>query len=48
MPIDKAIATLLRLNLVTETCIDGKLGLQAITCPQAYEALKQQWNNLIS
>ncbi|CAI8611753.1 unnamed protein product [Vicia faba] len=46
MPIDKALNTLLRLNLATETCINGKHGLLAIPCPQAYEALKERWNSL--
>ncbi|XP_058780348.1 uncharacterized protein LOC131653994 isoform X2 [Vicia villosa] len=46
MPIDKALNTLLRLSLATETCIDGKHGLLAIPCPQAYEALKERWNSL--
>ncbi|WJX70151.1 hypothetical protein P8452_54289 [Trifolium repens] len=47
MPIDKALNTLLRLNLATETCIDGSHGLLAIPCPQAYEALKERWNSLL-
>ncbi|KAI4355916.1 hypothetical protein L6164_004641 [Bauhinia variegata] len=45
MPIDKAINTLLRLDLVTETCTDG---LQAVPCSNAYEALKERWNSLLS
>ncbi|XP_004488968.1 uncharacterized protein [Cicer arietinum] len=47
MPVDKALNTLLRLNLATETCIDGRHGLLAIPCPQAYEALKERWNSLL-
>ncbi|XP_045807112.1 uncharacterized protein LOC123899896 isoform X1 [Trifolium pratense] len=47
MPIDKALNTLLRLNLATETCIDGRHGLLAIPCRQAYEALKERWNSLL-
>ncbi|GAU34853.1 hypothetical protein TSUD_259330 [Trifolium subterraneum] len=47
MPIDKALNTLLRLNLATETCIDGRHGLLAIPCPQAYEALKERWSSLL-
>jgi len=47
MPIDKALNTLLRLGLATETCIDGKRGLLAIPCPKAYEALKERWNILL-
>lgn len=48
MPIDKALNTLLRLGLATETCIDGKDGLRAIPCPEAYEVLKERWNSLLS
>ncbi|XP_020232210.1 uncharacterized protein LOC109812630 isoform X2 [Cajanus cajan] len=48
MPIDKALNTLLRLGLATETCIDGKDGLLAIPCPEAYEVLKERWNSLLS
>jgi hypothetical protein len=48
MPIDKAINTLLRLGLVTETSpIDGSDRVQAVPCPKAYEALKERWNNLL-
>lgn len=47
MPIDKAINTLLRLGLVTETPIDGSNRLQAVPCPKAYEALKELWNSLL-
>ncbi|CAK8535544.1 unnamed protein product [Lathyrus sativus] len=46
MPIDKALNTLLRLSLATETCIDGNHGLLAVPCPQAYEGLKERWNSL--
>ncbi|XP_061357190.1 uncharacterized protein LOC133301561 isoform X2 [Gastrolobium bilobum] len=48
MPIDKALNTLLRLSLATETCIDGERGLLAVPCPKAYEALKERWNSLLS
>ncbi|XP_015933491.1 uncharacterized protein LOC107459752 isoform X2 [Arachis duranensis] len=48
MPVDKALSTLLRLNLATETCIDGRLGLLAIPCPKAYQNLKERWNGLLS
>lgn len=48
MPIDKALNTLLRLSLATETCIDGRHGLLAIPCPKAYEALKERWNSMLS
>ncbi|XP_027339738.1 uncharacterized protein LOC113853530 isoform X2 [Abrus precatorius] len=47
MPIDKALKTLLRLGLATETCIDGRHGLLAIPCREAYEALKERWNSLL-
>ncbi|KAL5570231.1 hypothetical protein UlMin_026806 [Ulmus minor] len=47
MPIDKAISTLLRLGLATETHIHGRTRLQAIPCPEAYENLKQRWNSLL-
>ncbi|KAK4798148.1 hypothetical protein SAY86_030474 [Trapa natans] len=46
IPIDKAMDTLLRLGLVTETCTSGSTALQAIPCPQAYGALKDRWSNL--
>ncbi|KAK7389349.1 hypothetical protein VNO78_24274 [Psophocarpus tetragonolobus] len=48
MPIDKALNTLLRLGLATETCMDGRCGLLAVPCPKAYEALKERWNSLLS
>ncbi|KAL9323256.1 hypothetical protein ACSQ67_011309 [Phaseolus vulgaris] len=48
MPIDKALNTLLRLGLATETCIDGRRELLAIPCLKAYEALKERWNILLS
>ncbi|KAF1859484.1 hypothetical protein Lal_00010068 [Lupinus albus] len=48
MPIDKALNTLLRLSLATETCVDGRHGVMAIPCPKAYEALKERWNSLLS
>lgn len=47
MPIDKAMDTLLRLGLVTETAIDGRIELQALPCSQAYDALKQRWDSLL-
>ncbi|KAL5539410.1 hypothetical protein UlMin_045105 [Ulmus minor] len=47
MPIDKAISTLLRLGLATETNIHGRTRLQAIPCPEAYESLKERWNSLL-
>lgn len=48
MPIDKAMDTLVRLGLVTETAIDGRIRMQALPCSPAYEALKQRWNSLLS
>ncbi|KAK7262040.1 hypothetical protein RIF29_28368 [Crotalaria pallida] len=48
MPIDKALNTLFRLSLATETCIDGRHGLIAMPCPEAYEALKERWSSLLS
>ncbi|XP_019447627.1 PREDICTED: uncharacterized protein LOC109350779 isoform X2 [Lupinus angustifolius] len=48
MPIDKALNTLLRLSLATETWVDGRHGVMAIPCPEAYEALKERWNSLLS
>ncbi|OMO82350.1 hypothetical protein COLO4_23085 [Corchorus olitorius] len=47
MPVDKALNTLLRLGLVTETIVDGRPKLQAIPCPKAYEALKDRWDSLL-
>ncbi|KAL6322159.1 hypothetical protein AAG906_005100 [Vitis piasezkii] len=47
MPVDKAADTLLRLGLVTETPINGRMGLQAVPCPKACQALKQRWNSLL-
>ncbi|XP_059457263.1 uncharacterized protein LOC132187106 [Corylus avellana] len=48
MPIDKAINTLVRLGLVTETDrIDGSNRVQAVPCPKAYEGLKERWNCLL-
>lgn len=47
MPVDKAIATLLRLGLATETSIDGRITLQAISCSNAYDSLRERWNSLL-
>ncbi|KAL6144318.1 hypothetical protein ACLB2K_055012 [Fragaria x ananassa] len=47
MPVDKAIATLLRLGLAAETSIDGRSTLEAISCSSAYDSLKQRWNSLL-
>lgn len=47
MPVDKAIATLLRLGLAAETSIDGRSTVEAISCSSAYDSLKQRWNSLL-
>ena len=47
MPVDKALNTLVRLGLVTETTVDGRLKLQVIPCTKAYEALKDGWDGLL-
>ncbi|KAF8106976.1 hypothetical protein N665_0129s0045 [Sinapis alba] len=47
MRVEKALSTLVRLGLVTETLIDGKTKLQAVPCPQAYVSLKEIWNGLL-
>ncbi|XP_054780893.1 uncharacterized protein LOC129288382 [Prosopis cineraria] len=48
MSIDKAVNTLSRLSLATETVIDGRLQLVATPCSMAHEALQQRWNSLLS
>ncbi|XP_028772065.1 uncharacterized protein LOC114729242 isoform X2 [Neltuma alba] len=48
MSIDKAVNTLQRLSLATETVIDGRPQLVATPCSMAYEALQQRWNNLLT
>ncbi|KAK4269596.1 hypothetical protein QN277_022733 [Acacia crassicarpa] len=48
MSIDKAVNTLSRLSLATETVIDGRLQLVATPCSMAYEALQQRWNSLLT
>lgn len=47
MPVDKAVATLLRLGLATETPIDGRISLEAISCSKAHNSLKERWNSLL-
>ncbi|KAK6260446.1 hypothetical protein SCA6_014920 [Theobroma cacao] len=47
MPVDKALNTLVRLGLVTETTVDGRLKLDTVPCPKAYEALKDRWHDLL-
>ncbi|CAM8888252.1 unnamed protein product [Rhodiola kirilowii] len=47
MPTDKAISTLVRLGLVTETLVNGTIHLQALPCTEAHEGLTRRWNSLI-
>ncbi|KAL1189249.1 hypothetical protein V5N11_014742 [Cardamine amara subsp. amara] len=47
MRVEKAISTLVRLGLVTETLVDSNTKLQAVPCPQAYTSLKELWNTLL-
>ena len=47
MPVDKAVNTLIRLGLVIEAPIDGRIRLRAIPCRKADEALKERWNSLL-
>ncbi|XP_062110880.1 uncharacterized protein LOC133822522 [Humulus lupulus] len=47
MPVDKAVSTLLRLGLATESSIDGRIILQTVPCSKAYETLKTRWNSLL-
>ncbi|XP_010506707.1 PREDICTED: uncharacterized protein LOC104783275 [Camelina sativa] len=47
MRVEKAISTLVRLGLVTETLVDSNTKLQAVPCPQAYISLKELWNSLL-
>lgn len=47
MPVDKAVNTLVRLGLVLERAVDGKIGVQAIPCLEAHEVLKQRWRSLL-
>ncbi|GKB22633.1 MAP protein, partial [Tanacetum coccineum] len=48
MPIDKAVNTLMRLDLVIEKEVDGRVGLLPIPCCEAYTILKQRWNSFVS
>ncbi|XP_071692732.1 uncharacterized protein [Rutidosis leptorrhynchoides] len=48
MPIDKAIKTLMRLDLIIEKEVSGKVGLLPIPCSEAYMILKQRWNSFVS
>jgi hypothetical protein len=47
MRVEKAISTLVRLGLVTETLVDSNTKLQAVPCPQAYISLKELWSSLL-
>ncbi|KAL8265795.1 hypothetical protein R6Q59_003139 [Mikania micrantha] len=48
MPIDKAVNTLMRLDLVIEKEVGGAVGLLPIPCSEAYTILKQRWNTFVS
>ncbi|KAD3640282.1 hypothetical protein E3N88_29505 [Mikania micrantha] len=48
MPIDKAVNTLMRLDLVIEKEVGGAVGLLPIPCSEAYTILKQRWNTFDS
>lgn len=48
MPIDKAVNTLMRLDLVIEKEVGGRVGLLPIPCSEAYIVLKQRWNSFVS
>ncbi|CAA7392024.1 unnamed protein product [Spirodela intermedia] len=47
MPIENAINTLLRLDIVKETQTNGSVGLNALPSLKAYKALKSRWDDLI-
>ncbi|KAK1258439.1 hypothetical protein QJS04_geneDACA006643 [Acorus gramineus] len=47
MPIDKAVDTLLRLNLVKEVLLEENFVLQVLPCSKACEVLRQRWASLI-
>ncbi|CAL1398812.1 unnamed protein product [Linum trigynum] len=52
MPVEKAVKTLLRLGLIAESPgsqPDGTSNkVEAVPCREAYEALKQRWNELLA
>ncbi|MQM01514.1 hypothetical protein Taro_034274, partial [Colocasia esculenta] len=48
MPTEKAIDTLLRLDIVREIPVSGRVGLKALPCLEAYEALRYRWDSLLS
>lgn len=47
MPIDKALKTLKRLDLVIEEEVGGRVGLLPIPCSEACAILKQRWNSFV-
>ncbi|KAK1296815.1 hypothetical protein QJS10_CPB15g00846 [Acorus calamus] len=47
MPIDKAVDTLLRLNLVKEVLLEENFVFQVLPCSKACEVLRQRWASLI-
>ncbi|XP_038971491.1 uncharacterized protein LOC103710724 isoform X2 [Phoenix dactylifera] len=47
MPIDKAVNTLLRLELVTEFPLERSLQLEALPCSEACETLRKRWDGLL-
>ncbi|XP_020247643.1 uncharacterized protein LOC109825237 isoform X2 [Asparagus officinalis] len=48
MPIDKAISTLLRLDLVSEFPVEESTELKVVPCSRAHVTLKQRWDKLLS
>lgn len=48
MPIDKAIDTLLRLDLVSEFPLEESTKLKVVPCSRAHATLKQRWDSLLS
>ncbi|XP_020703615.1 uncharacterized protein LOC110114912 [Dendrobium catenatum] len=47
MPIDEAMDTLMRLDLVSEFPVEGNLKPNAIPCSKAYEHLRKRWSSLL-
>ncbi|XP_010941110.1 uncharacterized protein [Elaeis guineensis] len=47
MPIDKAVDTLLRLELVTEFPLERSLQLEALPCSEACKTLRKRWDGLL-
>nr|XP_043639324.1 uncharacterized protein LOC122610397 [Erigeron canadensis] len=48
MPIDKAVNTLMRLDLVIEKEVGERVGLLPVPCSEAYTILKQRWNSFVN